>query len=301
MAEFQKFLNDLPSDATVRDAALAALASRATALADVLVPAAEEAEADVEHVHRLRVSSRRTAAVLRVFAGMWPQKRVGKLRRAVTKIRQAAGDARDLDVLCAELSERRAPLTLAKLRAKRAALQPKLQKLAKRYDGGEGITTLADSLAEKLRKEQRVAELDVKLVEWAPKRLARMAKPFLKATPSSDDPMTAWHEYRILGKRVRYAIELLAPGLPESVRTEVYPQFERLQELLGGINDLASAGEHLLALKRRKDEALCREIEVISEVFRSRLEIECERFREWLASDAPAKLRGALVGKPLAA
>ncbi len=238
MAEFQKFLTDLPPDATVRDTALAALASRATALADVLVPAAEEADSDVEHVHRLRVSSRRTAAVLRVFAGLWPQKRVNELRRVVTKIRQAAGEARDLDVLCAELSERRAADFVQT--PGQAALQPKLQKLAKRYAGGEEITTLAESLAAKLRKEKRLPELEVKLAQSAPKRLARIAKPFLKATPSGDDPMSDWHEYRILGKRVRYAIELLSPGLPESVRTDVYPQFERLQELLGGINDLAS-------------------------------------------------------------
>jgi CHAD domain-containing protein len=46
---------------------------------------------------------------------------------------------------------------------------------------------------------------------------------------------------RICGKRVRYAMELLAGALDHSFRRELYPTFAEVQEKLGTINDHATA------------------------------------------------------------
>ena len=49
------------------------------------------------------------------------------------------------------------------------------------------------------------------------------------------------HQMRISGKRVRYAMELLAGAFDDSFRTELYPIYAEVQELLGTINDHATA------------------------------------------------------------
>ncbi len=55
----------------------------------------------------------------------------------------------------------------------------------------------------------------------------------------------AMHRFRIAGKKLRYAIELLAPAFAETLRTQAYPFVQELQDRLGKINDLASAQARL--------------------------------------------------------
>jgi CHAD domain-containing protein len=58
------------------------------------------------------------------------------------------------------------------------------------------------------------------------------------------------HRFRIAGKNLRYAVELLAGAFPPEFRLDVYPILTNLQERLGLINDLAVARNRL---RKRKD------------------------------------------------
>ena len=58
-----------------------------------------------EHVHRLRVATRRTLAALDVFRDVLPPRRAAWFRKRLRLLRQAAGDARDLDVLTGRLRQ----------------------------------------------------------------------------------------------------------------------------------------------------------------------------------------------------
>src|SRR6516162_748013 len=60
--------------------------------------AAEKADENVEHVHKLRVSCRRLAAVLDVLAAGFPEAPRQNLLKLLEKARRACGKARDLDV-----------------------------------------------------------------------------------------------------------------------------------------------------------------------------------------------------------
>lgn len=60
---------------------------------------------DIEHLHDLRVASRRLRAVLEVFEGAFPRKRHARLLREVKQHTDRMGDARDLDVQIAFLDE----------------------------------------------------------------------------------------------------------------------------------------------------------------------------------------------------
>ena len=54
--------------------------------------------------------------------------------------------------------------------------------------------------------------------------------------------------FRIVGKRLRYALELFIDCFPPTARAQVYPRVEAVQDLLGSANDSYRATQHLDAL-----------------------------------------------------
>ena len=65
--------------------------------------AAERSDENLEYVHLLRVWSRRSLAVLNLYKRVLPKKKWRCLRKKLQKIRDVAGDARDLDVLLSQI------------------------------------------------------------------------------------------------------------------------------------------------------------------------------------------------------
>src|SRR2546426_9281030 len=94
----EKWLDALRGDMPVSEAAQLALSRRLGAVRDRLPDAVFHADDDIEHVHQLRVSTRRAAAALRLFADHLPARLYKKTRRALRAIRRSAGAARDWDV-----------------------------------------------------------------------------------------------------------------------------------------------------------------------------------------------------------
>ncbi len=78
---------------------------------------------------------------------------------------------------------------------------------------------------------------------WARRQLHGQARQFFAAEPAHLEDLDSLHEFRIRGKDLRYAMELLAAAFPPAFRTELYPLVETLQEQLGDINDHAVAVE----------------------------------------------------------
>ena len=56
------------------------------------------------------------------------------------------------------------------------------------------------------------------------------------------------HQVRILGKRLRYAMEVFADCFALAFREKLYPMVEQMQEVLGNANDSYVAGRRLEAL-----------------------------------------------------
>ena len=88
------------------------------------------------------------------------------------------------------------------------------------------------------RKRKRKAPL---FGRWVRKRLRTTVKAFFQAEPEELNDLDSIHEFRIRGKELRYAMELLSTAFPETFRTELYPLVEHLQDRLGDINDHAVA------------------------------------------------------------
>ena len=70
--------------------------------------------------------------------------------------------------------------------------------------------------------------------------MQKTVQKFFKAEPSNVGDVNALHRFRIRGKELRYAMELLAAAFPVGFRDELYPVVEQLQELLGDIIDHAT-------------------------------------------------------------
>src|SRR5262245_4833143 len=94
----EKWIAGLRGDMSVAAAAKLALALRLGAVYQRLPAAVFHANADVENVHQLRVSTRRAAAALRIFADCLPARLHEKTRKTLKALRRSAGEARDWDV-----------------------------------------------------------------------------------------------------------------------------------------------------------------------------------------------------------
>src|SRR6478609_7634136 len=129
MASSGKWIEGLGPETAVADAARRSLELRLAVVAHMLPLAAHLAEHDIEHVHRLRVATRRAAAALKLYRDWLPQKSARWIKKRLRQIRRAASEARDLDVLIQRLqreSETKAESIGRFLAAKRSAVQPNI-------------------------------------------------------------------------------------------------------------------------------------------------------------------------------
>jgi CHAD domain-containing protein len=101
-----KWVEGTTPDDRTRDVAVGALRGRLGAVLHWLREAACHAEKDAEHVHQLRVWSRRATAALRLYGELLPRRRASWMGQQLKRVRRAANDARDCDVLAARLAGR---------------------------------------------------------------------------------------------------------------------------------------------------------------------------------------------------
>src|SRR5262249_58635227 len=100
-----KWVQGVSPDDRTTDVAVRTLQARLAAIQHYLPLAAEKAEEDVEHVHQLRVWTRRASAALKLYAGLLPRRRTARMKKQLKRLRRAANDARDCDVLARRLAE----------------------------------------------------------------------------------------------------------------------------------------------------------------------------------------------------
>lgn len=244
MVQKRKWLDGVRLDDPVSSAARQALEQRLELVWHYLTRASDHTP-EPEDVHQLRVSVRRATAVLESYGDLVPPSRSEWFTKKLKKIRKAANDSRDLEVLRKRVEQRAAdePHDVWKQLLKRVK---RLSEKAERP-----IVVIAERLHER-DFEKKVEQL-IDRVRWrdealpepefaqaAQQRLRQLAAPFFAASRGDLHQIDALHNFRIAGKRLRYAIEIFASVSP-ALRGEIYPRMEELQERLGQINDHASA------------------------------------------------------------
>jgi CHAD domain-containing protein len=205
---------------------------------------AAKGPAGAEEVHKLRVATRRAAAAIDLYAGVLPRKRARRMKKLLKRLRQAAGQVRDCDILLQHLargSEGDFAELIDETRDGRREARRDLQQFHRRQIGGGRMKRKIRRLVRgTLQKAARHGHASARsFAEWAPAQLSPVADVFFRAaSPRVDDPAEL-HEFRIRTKALRYAIEIVAPAFPHEFLDELSPIVERLQSLAGQIHDEA--------------------------------------------------------------
>ncbi len=232
--------------------------------------AADDWRGNPEHVHQLRVATRRASAALRTFESLIPSRRAAKLKKLLRKPRRAAGEARDLDVLLARLRDesemhgrRVLDDVLRRLSRKREQSQSRIKKAVARLRH-ERFKQKCSALVERVRWRLPTAE---PTYEVAARTLLRgPVDNFFTAAEADLSTTGNLHALRIAGKRLRYTMELLATALDDLVRDDLYVQIRALQERLGRLNDHAVAVSRFRQLSKTVEQRVSQyELEVLAD------------------------------------
>lgn len=232
---------EIPAEATVGDAAFATLRRQFATFLDR--ETGTRLGDEPEDLHDMRVASRRLRAALRLFRAALPRA-VLAAREDLADVAAALGEVRDLDVQEARLAEWAAQ----DRRLAAAALAP-----SHRDDARRRLLLLLDSPRYRQFRRAFAAALragpgghprsgKVPIVVAAPdlvrrrrRRVKRAAKRLTTASPSA-----AYHEVRILSKRLRYALEFLEPVYGEPA-ARLAERLADVQDLLGRHQDACVA------------------------------------------------------------
>ena len=102
MPRFDKWLAEINPDDLVHRVGRKAIRVRLAAVVHFLEEAADKSDR-AEAIHQLRIWTRRAAAALRLFEPIVPSTAGKKMKKRLRKIRAAAGQERDCDVLMESL------------------------------------------------------------------------------------------------------------------------------------------------------------------------------------------------------
>jgi CHAD domain-containing protein len=276
------------------DVARATLAIRLAAVQIALPLAAQRADEDVEYVHDLRVWSRRAVAALDLYAEFLPPRRLAQLKRQLKNLRNAANEARDCDVLIQNLSlEPHTPQTrnwLKQVRRERAKAQTPICRAYRHFIRKRRFERQIGELFR--RTKSRRPEEEPHFGVWARARLRPIVERFFAAVPPDDAEMEQLHRFRIRGKDLRYAMELLADAFTPAFKEQLYPMIEAIQEKLGPVNDLAAAQARLkLRLDRRLKRKRLLELQRRYVQQDLQLAVAQRAFQHWFSAKTQTALR----------
>jgi CHAD domain-containing protein len=251
-----KWISELTADTPLTDAARRVLSVRLGVVRDYLPKAMRQADEDPEHVHQLRVATRRAAAALDIVSVCLPPKDHNRARKTLRRIRRAAGEARDWDVFVMGLPNWTAvrllpgrDLVAGYALGRRAAAQDLVADASPNFPF-DFDRFLAEIVAS-VHKPRGHPGLKT-LLDLARPMLSGLLDELHQATAGDLTDYNHLHQVRIIGKRLRYAMEVFVDGFPGEFREQLYPAVERMQEILGEANDSHVAGQRLAELADRR-------------------------------------------------
>lgn len=209
---------------------------------------------DVEYIHQMRVALRRLRAALRLFRAVLPPSFEEQLLPSMRRPMAALGAARDLDVLVAEIvapvisalpDESRLSALAARVAQRRHSARQQAISLLRDREYGRLLLLLMRRLNELPDSESEAG--GTALAAFVTMRLKRQRRDVVRRAESArKDAPIRLHATRIAAKRMRYALEFLAPLLAPRRTARLIGHMTQLQDKLGQLNDLANAGALLM-------------------------------------------------------
>lgn len=235
----EKWQTGVTAASKVRAVARQALTLRFERVAKNLRRAAKQAPEQADHIHRLRTWCRRAAAAVELFRPLLPKKEAQWFARQLKKVRQAAGDVRDLDVMLEQAADI-PPLAEELQKQRDKALKP-LAKLHKRLLKSHEF----DKRQRRLLKD--IEQPKKRLGEWGAKRAGKQAAALANLGEGGLQALEAAHRFRIACKELRYVLEIIGGALSVAA-VKVYELLGDLQQRIGVICDHAAAEKMYQAL-----------------------------------------------------
>lgn len=270
---------------------------------------------DPEGVHSMRVASRRLRSVMRDFLPYLPKRSFASSIKRFKGIADALGEVRDQDVaiLALEEIEKKAPAEHAAalkqfIGNRKEVREHQRRELKAALTKGE-LKTLETDFTKALEEATTAAERKRKRL--TPPTFAKVSqeiirdrlKEFEKRSDGLFKPLdvNALHELRIAAKRLRYAIELLAPCFPRSISTHA-KRAARIQAALGDLHDCDSwivhLGDEIVPARKEKATeqvaALTWLLNHFAKLRTKHLHRAFARWKEWETHDTSDKLRATI-------
>lgn len=195
-------------------------------------------------IHRLRVAARRLGSALDALGEHFPARGVAKVQKKAKNLRRAAGGIRDRDIALAlaqevgiELSEKATARVENGRIESAAALRKRLEQLSQKSLAANWSRALG------LDSTRGPAAPSPTAATYAAALLPKLAKEYFDSGHEAAAPaatLESLHEFRKLGKRLRYTLEIFEPCYGEDLQ-EALQLLRGLQDILGMINDCESA------------------------------------------------------------
>jgi CHAD domain-containing protein len=219
---------------------------------------------DPEPLHDLRVATRRTRVALAASKKLLPGPAVDRFAPEFKWLGRVTGPCRDLDVFLFEMEgfRTRLEISAASLDPLRLLVSTQRKKEHQRVCGAlrsERFRLLIDGWSDLLENESfgctgpRNAGRPV--IEFAGKRIRKAYRRCFKrgARLADDAPDRAFHRLRIDAKKLRYLLEFFSDLYPQETMQSLIKELKRLQDILGGFNDMVVQRERLAGFKEQLD------------------------------------------------
>jgi CHAD domain-containing protein len=204
---------------------------------------------DMEHVHRMRVASRRLRSALSIFQSCLPSKKAGRWIGEVRNLTRTLGAARDTDVQLALVRQlyRQAPekeykpglyRLMLRLKQQRSKLQMRLKETMQQVEKSDALANITSRFEPLLPQGKNPAEPSPTLYSLAYETITARLNDFLayevyiRRVEYKDE----LHAMRIAAKKLRYTLEILEPLYPGGLPTALQAA-RKTQQLLGEIHD----------------------------------------------------------------
>jgi CHAD domain-containing protein len=229
---------------------------------------------DEEFLHDLRVATRRTRSALTQIPGVLPRSALKKFRPEFKWLGIVTGRCRDLDVFLLDMEAYRRQLgesakevdpILEPLKGARQRAHSSLCSSLRSRRFERLIEGWAQFLESPSEGGDDVPNDDRPISDLAGERILKAHRRVVKRGSKlvGDSPADALHRLRIDAKKLRYLLEFFACLYPEATIGRLVRELKRLQNNLGGFNDievqrslLADFDRKLLAAGDARAEAL---------------------------------------------
>lgn len=204
---------------------------------------------DIEHIHRMRVASRRLRSAMEHFRECLPKKKSVTWQDDIRRVTKTLGRARDLDIQIEtlnllydeDLDEKLKPgyrRLLLRLKQRRTKAQDKVTKTLTRYQDEGIFNKLQQQFEDMAANKEGLYLFTPSLYQKAYAAVNQHLDDFLSYQTAIQKPenIEALHAMRIAGKHFRYTLEIFAPIYKQALLPYIQIMKD-IQDQLGAIHD----------------------------------------------------------------